>query len=80
MGNDGVLELRSLPNGYFLLPKVKKAMIRKWRNQKKIPLQKPGRKKLNRQSGSYTKTIYRKQSEQLFPNRRALSYPNLTKI
>ena len=27
----------------------------------------------------YTKNTYRKPSEQLFPNRRSLSYPNLTK-
>ena len=27
--------------------------------------------------GTYTKKTYRKPSEQLFPNRRPLSYPNL---
>ena len=35
--------------------------------------------KLNWQSGTYTKRTYRKPNEQLFPNRRPLSYPNLTK-
>ena len=35
-------------------------------------------KKPNRQSGTYTKKTYRKPSEQLFPNRRPLSCPNLT--
>ena len=30
--------------------------------------------------GTYTKKAYRKPSEQLFHNRRTLSYPNLTKI
>ena len=38
---------------------------------KKFPLQKPRWKKLNLQLG--------KPSEQLFPNRRPLSYPNLHK-
>ena len=35
-------------------------------------------KKLNRQSGTYTKTTYCKPSEQLFPNRQPLGFPNLT--
>ena len=34
--------------------------------------------KTNLQSGTYTKKIDRKPSEQLFPNMRPLSYPNLT--
>ena len=38
-----------------------------------------GGKKLNQQSGTFTKKTYCKPSEQLFPNRWPLSYPNLTK-
>ena len=54
-------------------------MIRKRRNQKDIPT--PNTevgKKLNWQLGTYTKKTYCKPSGQLFPNRRSLSYPNLT--
>ena len=56
-------------------------MIRKRRNQKEIATPKTEMgKKLNWQSSAYTKKAYRKQSEQLFPNRMLLSYPNLAKI
>ena len=55
-------------------------MIRKQPIQKEIPTPKTEiKKKLNWQSGTYTKKAYRKPSEQLFPNRRPLSYPNLIK-
>ena len=56
-------------------------MIKKWHNQKEIPTPKTedGKLSKNWQSGSYTKGKYCKPSEQLFPNRRPLSYPNLTK-
>ena len=48
--------------------------------QSKSDLPKPEvGKKLNRQLGTYTWKIYSKPSEQLFPNRRLLSYPKLTK-
>ena len=59
--------------------RYKKAIIRKRRNQKEIPLKKPRWEKLNRQSGTYTKKAYRNPSKQLFPSRRPLSYPNITK-
>ena len=39
-----------------------------------------GWEKLKCHLGSYIKKTYRKPSEQLFPNRRLLSNPNLTKI
>ena len=54
-------------------------MIRKRRNQKEIPTTKTevGKTKLTIRY-LYVKT-YRKQSEQLFRNRRPRSYPNLNK-
>ena len=53
----------------------KLATIRKRRNQKEIPTPKTEVGKL----GAYTYKTYLKPSEQLFPNRRSLSYPNLNK-
>ena len=54
-------------------------MIRKRHNHKEMPSSKTEmEKKTNLQSGTYTKKTYRKPSEQLFQNRRLLSYPNLT--
>ena len=42
-------------------------MIRKWRNQKEIPIPKTEvKEKTNLQSGTYTKKTYCKLSEQLF--------------
>ena len=57
-------------------------MIGKWRNQKEIPtLQTEGWEKTKMTlMYTYTKKTYRKPIEQLFPNRRPLSYPNLPKI
>ena len=62
-------------------------MIRKGCNQKEILTTITsvcglgvGEEKLNWQSGINTKRTYRKPSGQLFPNRRPLCYPNLTKI
>ena len=53
-------------------------MIRKWRNRKEIPTpQTEGWEK--KQKRPYTKKTYCKPSERLFPNRRPLSYSNLTK-
>ena len=53
-------------------------MIRTWRNKKKIPTPKLRWKKLHWQLGNYTQGTYRKPSEQLFFDRRPLSYPDLT--
>ena len=56
-------------------------MIRKWRNQKEIPTPQTEGWEKNKMTFRY---LYQenisKPSEQLFPNRRPLSYPNLTKI
>ena len=55
-------------------------MIRKMHNQNEIPTPKTEvGKNTNWQLGTYTYRTYRKPSEQLFPNRRPLSYPHLTK-
>ena len=54
-------------------------MIRKRLNQKEISTpQAEGWEKTKMTLGNYTKKTYCKPSEQLFPNRRPLSYPNLT--
>ena len=50
------------------------------RNQKEIPAPKSEVGNLNLQLGTNIKKTYCKPSEQLFTNRRPLSYPNLTKI
>ena len=57
----------------------KSAMIRKRCNQKEIPTPNFEVGKLNRQLGTCTKKTYRKPREQLFPKRRSLSSPNLSK-
>ena len=55
-------------------------MIRTWRNQKEIPtVQTEGWEKTKILLDDYTKETNRKPSEQLFPNRRSLSYLNLNK-
>ena len=60
----------------------KKAMIRKWCNQKEITTAKTevGKTKLTYSTGTYTEKTYSKPSEQLLPNWRPLRYPNLTNI
>ena len=47
---------------------------------KKFPIQKPRWEKLNWQLGTYDEKTYRKPSEQLFPNRRSLSYPKYENV
>ena len=56
-------------------------MVKKRRNQKEIPTKKTTREKIVLLLGTYnvTKKIYSKISEQLFSNRRPLSYAALTK-
>ena len=51
----------------------------KRRNQKEISTPKTKVGKTNRQLGAYTQKAHRKPSEQLFANRRPLSYTNLNK-
>ena len=76
------LALDKLCTLVFVLKRNKKTMIRKIRNQKEIhtPNTDVGETKLTIRY-EYIENIYtcRKPSEQLFPNRRSLSYPNLTK-
>ena len=55
-------------------------MIKKWHSQREIPIsQTEDWEKTKLHLGTYTKKTYHKPSEQLFPNRRPLSYQNLTK-
>ena len=51
-------------------------MTKKRRNQKEIPTPKT---EVGKQLDFYTEKTYRKPKERLFPNRRSLSYPNLSK-
>ena len=67
---------------WFNIGQVKKVQIGSDQEmaQSELPLHLPsGGKKLIRQLSTYTMITCRKPSEQLFPYRRPLSYPNCTK-
>ena len=49
----------------------------KAQSEKKIPIPKPSRKNLNKQSGTYTMKPYRKTNEQLFSQLVATQLPEL---
>ena len=51
-------------------------MVRKWRNKGEIPTPQTEGWEKNQMTFRH---LYRKPSEQLFPNRLPFSYPNLTK-